>query len=221
MEASYRTRRSGRFQCKAAIKGSSTKGFELMEDLAPIVEEEEIQDDKPEAPPSLRDSLASALEESKAKADLPEKEPKTEAKPDRPRDDTGKFAKEEKQKRIKETVSHESNAEVAKIETTLPVPKSFPATHSKDWASLPRPMQELIAKREDDFHRELTKHDEERNFGRQVQALAAPYLPLIRAEGGDLTKGFEQYLNTAYNFEDEISSRKRAINPEISARIWC
>jgi len=137
-------------------------------------------------PVSIRENLATALETVKAKQ--AEETPKT----GRERDEAGKFTKEPKEKK---TVSRETP------EVTLPeikMPKSFPADKAKDFAALPRPIQELLAKREDDYHKELTKHDEERNFGRQVQALANPYLPLIKAEGGEIVKAFEQYLNTAY-----------------------
>lgn len=151
--------------------------------------------EKPSEPVSIRDSLASALEESKARTQETTEKP---VKTGRERDEAGKFAKQEKEApKTAQKTKAVTQPEVAN-QPEIKMPKSFPATHAKDFAALSRPMQELLAKREDDYHKELTKHDEERNFGRQVQGLASPYLPLIKAEGGEVVKAFEQYLNTAY-----------------------
>lgn len=53
-----------------------------------------------------------------------------------------------------------------------------------------------IAKREQDIHKEFTRQDGERNFGRAIQQIAAPYAQLIQSEGGDPVKAFKGYLET-------------------------
>lgn len=150
--------------------------------------------------PSLRDSLASALEQTKAKA-APEQTETPKQKADRERDESGKFVKKAEDKPTVPRGTNKTQIKEQPITQELApivMPKSFPAAHAKDFAALPRPLQELLAKREEDFHKELTKHDEERQFGRTVRDLANPYVPLIKAEGGDIAKAFGSYLNTAY-----------------------
>lgn len=149
---------------------------------------------EPPVTPSVRESLAAAIEQNKSKESEEEK-----PKSGRERDDAGKFTKGQKEQATKDTVSRET--QVSKVAPELPeikMPKSFPAEKAKDFAALPRPIQELLAKREEDYHKELTKHDEERQFGRTISQMASPYLPLMKAEGADVTKSFEQFLNTAY-----------------------
>lgn len=170
-----------------------------MENISPeLVEDQDeiIESSEPVAQPSIRESLASALEESKAKIEKPETntvEVKTDKsqKTGRERDESGKFSKEQKAK----SVSADKNI-VEK--TTFAMPKSFNQGLAAEWSKLPGPIQEQLAKREDDYHKELTKHDEERVFGREVRQLANPYLPVIAAEGGDIKVAFQQFLNTAY-----------------------
>ena len=153
------------------------------------IEEKEVVTEAPvEAEKlSIRDELTNAIEstkEPKETLEKPDKEAKVKA--EKPRAEDGKFTK---------GVSQETKVEVL---PEIKMPKSFPADKAKDFAALPRPIQELLAKREDDTHKELTKHDEERVFARQIREMATPYLPVIRAEGGDIQKAFSSFLNTAY-----------------------
>lgn len=164
------------------------------EDIAPVVEAIEV----PEAPISIRESLADALAKTKEPKEDVAKEVKVKA--DRPRTEDGKFVKEDKPEVKKASRESKLQIEAAPIAVEQPVkvPQSVPAALAQDFAKMPRSMQEFYAKRDEDYHKELTKHDEERQFGRSVRDLASPYLPLIRAEGGDVVKGFQSYLNTAY-----------------------
>jgi hypothetical protein len=165
------------------------------------VEDAEIE--QPIEPPSIRDSLASALEESKAKAanDADGKKLvsfKATPKEAKVKDDNA-IDKPLKTKTIKDITKDVS--QVTGKETVLPeikTPQSFQGANAPAWKDLPRNMQEFLAKREEDYHRELTKQDEERTFGRSIKELASPYLPLIQAEGGDVTKAFQNFLNHAY-----------------------
>jgi hypothetical protein len=153
---------------------------------------EVIEKEEPVKVPSVRDSLAAAVEESKAK--------QTDEKPARAVKEA-KLPKETKTDiQVKTKVFKDAPRE-AEVKTDLPaikVPQSFGGDKKALWDSMPRNVQEFWAKREDEFHRELTKQDEERTFGRSVKELATPYIPLIKAEGGDIVKGFQSYLNTAY-----------------------
>lgn len=175
-------------------------------DMQVAEEQEDILNDVPEieqeeAPLSIRENLAAALEQSKSKQeDVAEKTEKS-------RDETGKFAKEPKL--AKSTKGKEVVTDIAKIvprgtqeiknDIKLdPAPQGISAAVKAKWAELPPEVRQEFSKREADYHKELTKHDEERVFGRSVRDLANPYIPLIKAEGGDLVKAFGSYLNTAY-----------------------
>lgn len=141
------------------------------------------------AQPSLRESLADAVEQSKAKEDVVKE---TKSKIERTRNEDGKFIKEAKK------VSHETAVSEIKEPAPISMPKSFKPEMAKDFATLPRHIQEIVAKREEDFHKELTKHDEERVFGRQINQIVTPYMAQIRAEGADAPKAIAELLNTAH-----------------------
>lgn len=167
-----------------------------MDDLGQVIEEEIAPvEETVEAPaaPSLRESLADALAKSKE----PKEETEVKAKPDRARSDDGKFVPEKK-------VSRETKLAVATSaapEVVIPeikMPKSFRPELAQDWSKLPRQLQEQLAKREDDYHKELTKHDEERVLGRQINQIITPYMAQIRAEGADAPRAIQELLNTSH-----------------------
>lgn len=172
--------------------------------------EEEIIEDVPEVeaeePLSIRDNLASALKDVKAKQE-------TEEKPE-PKENKIKENKVEAKEPKVKTKNASREAEVKEVKTDLPevkAPQSFQGANAPMWKSMPRNIQEYVAKREEEFHRELTKQDEERTFGRSVKDLATPYIPLIKAEGGDIVKGFQSYLNTAYVLRTKSPQEKGAL----------
>ncbi len=172
-----------------------------MVELEQIVDQE-LPEEEVIVQPSIRESLASALSDVKEKQAIETavpKEPKApqEVKTGRERDETGKF------QALKEPLKGKVVDKTAKVapmvaEPEIKLPKTLSPALAAEWSKLPPVLQKEITKREEEFHRELTKHDEERVFGRQVKELSNPYIPLIKAEGGDLVKAFGSYLNTAY-----------------------
>lgn len=175
------------------------EGQEIEQEL-PVAETVETP-----ATPSIRESLASALEESKAKHDAQEPVLKApvEVKSGRERDEAGKFAKEPSLPKNKK-----DTRETSPVEAPVAMPKSFKSDMVQEWSKLPKPVQEQLAKREEDYHKELTKHDEERVFARNLREMANPYLPVIKAEGGDITKAFGAFLNTAYQLRTATPQAK-------------
>lgn len=175
---------------------------------API--EQEIQEQS-ESPPSIRESLASALAETKAKqkSDEPE-EPAKLVKEVAPK----KAAKAPKEaaRTNKEDVSSVAPTVAAKAPVaeapSVKMPHSVPKSMADEWGKLSRPMQEWMAKRETEIHGEITRNGEERQFGQQVRELALPYVPLIRAEGGEIIGAFKDYLNTAYQLRTATPQAK-------------
>lgn len=90
-------------------------------------------------------------------------------------------------------------------------PKNIPSSVRKHWASLDPEVRKEIATREANIHRMFTAEDGELAVGRKMKEVIAPYLPMIRAEGGTAEGAVKDLLNTAYIL--------RAGNPEQKAAI--
>ena len=160
------------------------------------IEQVEVQQ---EAPVSLRDQLSSAMETIKENREEPvEKEEKPE-RPAKSRAEDGKFAKEKTVKNAKETVEKvEVPTEVKPVEPEIPMPKSYGKTIESAWKDLPKEIKTELNKREQEFHRELTRQDEERATGKQFKDIVTPYMAQIRAEGGDPLFAVQNFFNMAH-----------------------
>ena len=133
-------------------------------------------------------------------------------KPERPRDEEGKFVEAPKEAKPKrETLKVPEPKAAAPAEGVqvdpgqqIPVPSQVKAPEGwkgelkAKFGELPEWAQQEIMRRETDAHKALTKQDEERQFGRTVMQMATPYLPTIRAEGATPEKAFQDYLQTAH-----------------------
>lgn len=153
--------------------------------------------------PSLRDQIEKAVEEVKTK------EPEVK-KADKPRAEDGKFVKNaapEKKIAAQQKQVNQTDETVAR-ETEIKAPKSYSAAVMGKWKELPREIQQELVKREDDTHKTLAAQDEDRLFGKQIRDKANPYLAIIRAEGGDIGKAFDEFLNTAYLLRNESPQNK-------------
>lgn len=164
------------------------------ENEVPEVEVEEIEQ---EEPISLRDQLSSALETVK------EEQEAAVEKPAKVRDEEGKFAKEAKIKadkiaKVSDKVGKVVHTDVPPVEPEVHMPKSYSKTVESAWKDLPKPIQAEINKREQEFHRELTRQDEERNTGKQFKEIITPYMAQIRAEGGDPLFAVQNFFNMAH-----------------------
>lgn len=154
---------------------------EIEEKDIPVVAEE-LPVQKPE---SLRETIENAVVESK-------KDPADK-----------KVIKVKSHERVvgKETIAKEVSDPVTPIvpkEETIAAPQAYSGAVKAKWAELPKEIQQELSKREQDFHRELTKHDEERNFGRTVEKIVTPYMAQIKAEGATAPQAIESLLNMAH-----------------------
>lgn len=154
--------------------------------------------------------LRSAIEE--LKIERPQEARVTIDKPERPRAEDGKFVeapKEAKQAPKRETLTVPKPAEGVQVDPTQQIPnpaqtqavkapEGWKAELKAKFGELPPEVQAEVARREADFHKALTKQDEERLLGRKVNEMANPYLPTIRAEGATVEKAFQDYLQTAH-----------------------
>jgi len=138
----------------------------------------------------------------------------------RPRDEAGRFAKEEKKR---ETLTlPEKKAEgvqadpAAQLGVTPPAqaaptpaapepakpaidyPKTFKGAFRDHWGAVHPDLQAEIARRDKETFDLISRHDEARNFGAKLQEIAQPYLAQIQMENSDIPKAFQDYLQTAY-----------------------
>lgn len=180
-----------------------------MDDLsAPIVEEEITppEDDAPAEPLSIREELAGALLKSKeVKSDEGPKDDKP--KIDRARAEDGKFAKPPKiaKQPVASAIPPENVAPEVKL------PPSLPQNLQTEWAKLPRPLQEQLAKREAETHAKITSLGEEATFGRTINQIVMPYMAQIRSEGADAPKAIQELLNTAHILRTASPQQKGAL----------
>lgn len=179
---------------------------------------------------SVRDDLLAAIREHEEPAG------EVESTPDRPRDESGRFAPKEpkeddtQQARAPDSGSQNAGGSPAEGEgrsdqraphairpdsggsnqppqstphaTAGPELAAAPPAWSNSvkakWPTLDPEIRAEILKREADVHRGFTKNDEERNFGKEMRQIVAPYEAIIRAAGGTIPGAVADVLNTAY-----------------------
>lgn len=162
---------------------------------------------------SVRSSIVAAMKEVEEKSqveetteeteeavvdDAPEKEePKT-------RDEKGKFVK-------KEATEVEPPA-APEVEP----PKSWAEDKKAKFKELPEDVRAYILQREDEVHKQFTKQDDERNFGKSLKEVITPYLPIINAEGGTPATAVQSLLNTAYLLRTGTAQQKAHLIQQIA-----
>lgn len=140
---------------------------------------------------SLRDTLAKAFE--------------------RKLDESGKFKSKESDAAPEHSAqaAQEPQTEVAPSAPAVRPPDAWsPAAKSK-FAELPQDIQAEIQRREEEVHKGFTKFDEERVLGKQIKDVIGPYMPMIRAEGGNEREAISNLLQTAYTLRTATPEAKR------------
>lgn len=92
-----------------------------------------------------------------------------------------------------------------------PPPESWSGAVKEHWGKLPPEVRAEIERREKDFHKGMTKLDEDRNFGLRMKEVVSPYMPIIQAEGGSPEGAFKDYLNMAYVMRQGTPHQKAQI----------
>lgn len=148
------------------------------EELPEIVETPEEVLEKPVE--SLRETIQKAAEESK-------------------KDPEEKVIKVKSHKRVvsKEVKQSEENPEVVS-EKSVAIPQSYGTAVKAQWSKLPPDIQKDLIERDQAFHKKLTEHDEDRNFGKQMKDVVTPYIAQIRAEGAEPAQAVSSLLNMAH-----------------------
>lgn len=125
------------------------------------------------------------------------------------RDQSGRFAKPAAQQGEKTGVQDAQGAEAAKP-VTVKAPDGLTADEKATFATLDPKMQAAWSRREAELTRKISTNDDERLFGRKIKDAAQPYAAVIAAEGGDVHKAFNQFLNYAYILRQGTPQQKAA-----------
>ena len=122
----------------------------------------------------------------------------------RSRDDSGRFAKKESEPVEAKAdlpevgkVQEPKEEPEAKVERPSLAPNSFSSAAKAEWDKVPAAVAQEIARREADIHREFTKQDGERQFGKALKSVIDPYMPLISQAGGNPVQAIKNLMETA------------------------
>ncbi|UJH75046.1 hypothetical protein L0U95_24215 (plasmid) [Burkholderia cenocepacia] len=89
-------------------------------------------------------------------------------------------------------------ASAAAAESKSKPPQSWNAAERAHWEKIPAEVQAVITRREEEAHRGITKLGQDAAYGQKLRDVINPYLPIIRAEGGDEAGAVRDLLQTAY-----------------------
>ncbi|MFM0439286.1 hypothetical protein PQQ84_22700 [Paraburkholderia strydomiana] len=139
---------------------------------------------------SLRDELVRNLAELKGDPETVEPVVKpTETKVVEPTDAAPEKAASE---------TKEPNPAESSNEAKAKAPQSWSAAEKAHWDKIPPEVQAVIARREEEAHRGITTLGQDAALGKKLKDVINPYLPMIRAEGGDEAGAVRDLLQTAY-----------------------
>lgn len=179
-----------------------------------------VDEETHDEPLTVREEITNALKESQERQAA---EPADVDKPTRNRDDGGKFSKRQEVAEVGEKIATVSNGETvdpnAHPVKSVAAPQSWTAASKAKWSAIPPDIQAEIAKREEEVTKGFSRHDEERNFGKQLKDVINPYMPIINAEGGNPAAAVRDLLNTAYQLRTGTPQQKSALIREI-ARVY-
>lgn len=106
-------------------------------------------------------------------------------------------APEDKAVSVEETVDDKkTDQEVTEIK--LPDAYNKHDALKTKWSELPIEVKQAILAREEEANKGFTKLDEDRNFGKSLKEVIAPYMPIIQSEGGTPATAVQSLLNSAY-----------------------
>jgi hypothetical protein len=175
---------------------------------------------EPVAETSIEDDIRAAIAEHSAADDKPVDEPVAEPEPEavdetpteRPRGPDGKFAAKEA-----------AEPEAAPVPPPAPVdepiitdpfalaPQYAKKAVKENWDKLPAEVRQELHEREKEVHQQFTRFDEERNFGKQVKQVVAPYESFIKSLGADPVQAFDYLIRTDYNLRTAPPEQRKAM----------
>jgi hypothetical protein len=160
---------------------------------------------------SLRDELVRNLAELKGDAtdDAPVTTPEATA--------TGKPEGDQPTDAGKQPTSTENPAPTAP-EPKTKAPQSWSAADRAHWDKIPAEVQAVIARREEEAHRGITTMGQDASFGKRINEIVTPYLPIIRAEGGTPEGAVRDLLQTVYVLRTANPEQKTALFRQIATQ---
>ena len=175
----------------------------------------------PEAPVTLRDDLRSALSELKERDGAESDAAKLQEIEDkRARDEAGRFVAKPTEEKKPEAARPErktltmpdakivADPAAPAVQPQFKAPEGWKAELKEKFGTLAPEIQAEISRREADMHKAFTRQDEERQFGKRVLEMTAPYLGTIRQEGGDPLAAYSLYLQTAQTLRTGTPQQK-------------
>jgi len=112
----------------------------------------------------------------------------------------------------------ETQTATTPAETKSKAPQSWSAADRAHWDKIPAEVQAVIARREEEAHRGITTMGQEASFGRKINEIVTPYLPIIRAEGGTPEGAVRDLLQTAYVLRTANTEQKTALFRQIATQ---
>lgn len=89
-------------------------------------------------------------------------------------------------------------------------PKSWAKEISAEFTKLPKPVQEYIRKREDDFTNGITQYKQAADYGRAVHSVVQPYMAHLQSRGLDVPTAMKALLNADYTLSRADPDQKAA-----------
>ncbi len=145
---------------------------------------------------------------------------------DRQRDEAGRFASTKPDEPNVETPAeatpdtpveapNEKGGKVPKTAEATPAEDPFPPSWKKEqqahWNKLPPEVRKYINQHEAETRKALTSQDQDRLGGKVIREVAAPYMPMLQAEGLNLVQAVQGLLQQNYVLRMGTPEQKRAM----------
>jgi hypothetical protein len=164
---------------------------------------------------SLEDSIreqfqaAQQAEEEPGEILAPEQQAEPEAEAAGDRDEKGRF-----KPKVATEEAAPSDPEPEAQEKALPDPYGLAPQYAskvvkEKWKDLPPELRQEYHDREKTFHRELTRQDEDRNFGKQIKDIVKPYEAMITSLGATPAAAVDYLIKTDYLLRTGSPEQKR------------
>lgn len=178
----------------------------------------EVVTEQPQPPESGTQTQELSLREEIVKnlADLKEDAPETPA-PATPAGPEKPATSSEPETPAKPAATTETQTQTAPVEAKK-APQSWSAADRAHWDKIPPEVQAVITRREEEAHRGITAMGQEASFGKRINEIVTPYLPIIRAEGGTPEGAVRDLLQTAYVLRTANPEQKTALFRQIATQ---
>ena len=92
-----------------------------------------------------------------------------------------------------------------------PPPRTWRAEAQADWNKLPPHVQDEVLKREDDMFRGIETYKADANFGKSVNSIFQPYLPMLQAQNINPLAVVDNYMKMQHVMLTGTQAQKQAV----------